>query len=158
MAGWAVQHATVDVSSSGVSGYQVWEIFDRRWDDRQNSRHHLCAVVQQVEGGLVADFEGCDGCEASYELEVDLLETDCPADTVDPSVFSGVRGYGFGEVPSELRDADPDPGRSVGWYVSWDGQQAEALGFATPEDDTVDATGWQVDTRYELVPAVAWEL
>jgi len=158
-AAWAVQHATVDVSSSGVRGYQVWEIFDGRWDNKQTGKHHLCAVVQDLDGGLVADLDGCAGCEASYELTVDLLETDCEPGTIDPSDFAGVRAYAFGDIPADQRDADPDPGRSVGWYVSWDGLQAEFMGFASPEvSDSSAASSWQIDARYDLLPALAWEL
>ncbi len=157
-----MQHATVDVSSSGIVGYQVWEIFDRGWKKNQDEKHHLCGVVQELDGQLVTGLDGCDDCEASYEVTVSFLETDCDPTLVDPSLYDGVRAYAFGAVPPGQGALDPFPGRSLGWYLSWDNQVAEFMGFAfpatagTPADD--GATGWAVDQRYELEPAYAWEL
>lgn len=159
---WAVQHATVDVTASGLDGYQVWELFGRKWKKKQAEKHHLCGLVQQVQGSLGADFDGCPGCVASYALLVEELETDCDPAWVAGGTFDGVRGFAIGDVPGEHAGADPYPGQSLGWYLSWDGSSAEFMGFAWSEALEAGtgpvAPGWTPGERYVLEPAFAWEL
>lgn len=159
---WAVQHATLDVESDGISGYQLWELFAKKWKKKQDDKHHLCALVQTVDGTLTTDLDGCLGCEASYAVTVDELETDCDPTWVAGETFEGVRAFAFGEVPPEEADLDPYPGHSLGWYQSWDGQTAEFIGFAwhealgTASDPGIQ--GWSPGERYVLEPVYAWEL
>lgn len=159
---WAVQHATVDVSTSGLQGYQVWELFGKKWKRKQAEKHHLCGLVQTVDGDLQGALDGCEGCEASYALRIEELESDCDPAWVSGDTYDGVRGYAFGDVPADQAGLDPYPGRSLGWYLSWDGETAEFMGFAWSEaietGDGPPAQGWAPGERYVLEPAYAWEL
>lgn len=163
---WAVQHGTVDVGAAGIEGYQVWEFFGRKWRKSQDDKHHICALVQELRGDLVSDLDGCLGCVATYELSVTDLETDC-APEVQPwepggQAYGDVRFMAVGEVPATEADADPYPGRSLGWYQSWDGESVEFMGFAWHESvDSLDdpqVSGWTPGERYVLDPVYAWEL
>lgn len=159
---WAVQHGFIEVGQASVSGYQIWEIFERRWRKDQDDKHHLCAIVQTFEGRLVQDLDGCTSCEASYELDIELLESDCAPGIAGTGAYDGVWGYAIGGIPASEAAADPHPGSSLGWYLSWDGQTSEFMGFAwpealgTPEDQGV--RGWVPGERYVLEPAYAWQL
>lgn len=159
---WAVQHGTLDVGAARVEGYQVWEFFGRKWRSKHDEKHHICSLVQQVDGDLSADLDGCPGCVASYDLALTELETDCAPDVLAAGSFGEQRAMAVGEVSSEIASDDPYPGRSLGWYVSWDGAQAQAMGFALHEDlggmNDPQVVGWAPGERYVLDPAFAWEL
>ena len=159
---WAVQHGTIDVGSDGIEGYQVWEFFGRKWKKKRDEKHHVCALVQTVDGALVTELDGCLGCVATYQVSVADLETDCAASVVGDDGFGGVRYLAVGEVPADEASLDPFPGRSLGWYLSWDGEVAEYMGFAYHEDlddqGAAPVSGWSPGERYVLEPAYAWEL
>ena len=76
--------------------------------------------------------------------------------------YGDVRFMAVGEVPATEADADPYPGRSLGWYQSWDGESVEFMGFAWHESvDSLDdpqVSGWTPGERYVLDPVYAWEL
>lgn len=159
---WAVQHGSIELSNDGFQGYQVWELFSRKWRKAGDEKFHLCAVVQGVEGSLASTMEGCEGCLGSYLVTVEPLETDCPAGLIDSSSLAGPRTMAVGRVPADLAGQDPQPGRSMGWYMGWDQGPVEAMGFVVPEgagsanDEGVQ--GWVPGERYALEPAYAWEL
>ncbi|MCB9777792.1 MAG: hypothetical protein H6742_04450 [Alphaproteobacteria bacterium] len=157
-----MQHGTVDVSAEGIEGYQVWELYEKRWQKSQDEKHHVCAVVQQVEGELVSDLDGCLACDAAYRITLTPLESDCDPAVADDPGLAGMTHYAFGEVDQDHAGSDPYPGRSVGWYVGWDGESAELMGFAFDEElehvDGQPQSGWGPGARYVLDPAYAWEL
>lgn len=159
---WAVQHGTVDVQSASVDGYQVWEFFSKKWKRKRKEKRHICSLLQQMSGDLVSDLDGCLDCIATYQLTVTDLETDCEADVVGNGGFGGVRYLAVGAVPDDQAQEDPYPGRSMGWYLSWDGQIADFMGFVYHEDLDLDGTapvaGWSPSERYVLDPVFAWEL
>lgn len=159
---WAVQHGSLDVTSEGIEGYQVWELYEKKWRKSQDEKHHVCAVVQQVQGSLVSDLDGCLGCQATYRVTVTPLESDCEPAVADDPGLAGMTHFAFGEIDQTHQSADPYPGRSVGWYVGWDGQSTELMGFAWDEElESVDGqphSGWAAGVRYVLEPAYAWEL
>ena len=35
---WALQHAVVQPADDGLSGFQVWEFYDRRWKPEKSER------------------------------------------------------------------------------------------------------------------------
>jgi len=158
---WALQHATIDsaASAEAFSGYQVWELFSKRWRKKRKEKFHICARVQEIAGEATGELSGCDGCTETFELTVANLESDCDAEQASVSVPTH---FGFGTVPEDLREDSPYPGQTLGWYVSFDGQSAEILGYAWNEGldlgEVVDDPGWTGDQRYILWPAYAWEL
>jgi hypothetical protein len=137
---WAVHHASVLPSETALAGTQIWEFFTPDWASSGDADAFVCARGQIVTGTVTAALPGCDGCVASYELDVAELETDCASPL----------------------DADPYPGRSLGWYVSIDGVEMEPYGFAY--DEALDwagelgAPGWTSGQTYTLWPAYAWDL
>lgn len=159
---WAVQHGTLDVGADGVEGYQVWEFFARKWQSKHDEKHHICTLVQQVDGDLAGDLDGCLGCVASYTVTLTELESDCAPEVVSGGSYGDMRAMAFGQVADDIAADDPFPGRSLGWYVTWDGQQAQSMGFAWHEDtgerDDPQVVGWAPGERYVLEPAYAWEL
>jgi len=159
---WAVEHGTVDVASASIDGYQVWEFFGRKWNRKRSDKQHICSLVQDLSGTLVSDLDGCQGCVATYRVQVSELESDCASGVADEPDYGGVRYLAVGDVPTEQRDLDPYPGRTLGWYLSWDGQVSEFMGFAWQEDvgtaDDPHVQGWSPGERYILDPVYAWQL
>lgn len=159
---WAVHHASVVPGESGLDGTQTWEFFDAAWARSGDEDAFVCARGQLVTGALIAALPGCDGCLAAYTLEVAELESDCAAPYDADPAYTTPRAIGIGDVPDALADADPYPGRSLGWYLSVDGQQMEPYGFAY--DEALDwagelgAPGWTSGQAYTLWPAYAWDL
>ena len=161
---WALQHGTLDVSLSGLSGVQVWEFYASGWERAHSERFHVCARVQSLTASEVTDsLDGCLACEVVVDVTTVELETDCDGAVADAGTFGGVVNFAFGPVPDDVADIDPYPGDSLGWYASWDGESLEPIGFAWDQGlDTGEAraTGgeWTTGTRYVLWPAYAWEL
>ena len=156
---WAVQHGTVDIGTDGIVGYQVWEMFSKRWGKKRSERQHICAQVQEMVGEAGASLPGCVGCAASYTIQTDLLEHDCAAPAAG---LDGVTHFAFGPVPSELQGDEPHPGDTFGWYASFDGAALEPMGFAwnaaLDEGDPPDDTGLIAGERFVFWPGWAWDL
>jgi hypothetical protein len=161
---YAVQHLSVVPTASGLTGTQTWEFFDAGWAEDRGAGHFLCARSQTVSAELTAAPEGCTGCLAAYLLTVAELETTCDGDISTSRSYSDVLVHlGVGEVPEQLLEADPWPGRSFGWYLSYDaGVTVEPYGWAYDEaldhDGELGPAGWVVGEVYTLWPAFAWDL
>ncbi len=159
---WAVQHGSLELTTDGFQGYQVWELFSARWKKDGDERTHLCAVVQRMEGKLTSALDGCEGCQGSYEVTVEPLETDCPEGSVAEGSFESSHILAVGRVPAAIADQDPHPGRSLGWYQGWGEAEAQAMGFVLPEGvgtaNDPGVQGWIPGERYDLEPVYAWEL
>ena len=158
---WALQHATVTSTEDSLTGYQVWEFFSSRWEQSRDEKHHVCSLVQALSGEPAAVLSGCPGCTASFAITAVLLESDCDDGiTADPD-FAALTHFAFGAVPAELDSLDPYAGQSLGWFVSWDGQEVEPQGFAwasvieSGEESSAEITSGE---PFTLWPATAWEL
>ena len=164
-AAWAMQHATVEVQGDALVGFQVWEFYARGWKRDQGEEDHICARVQELEGQLTSDLDGCQACSATYEITLTELETDCTGPEATDANYAAITHFAVGDVHAEIAIDDPYPGKSLGWYQTWDAEAVDAMGFAWDErleDGAVDAgpvsPGWNTDQRYVLWPAYAWEL
>ena len=160
---WAVHHASVVPAETGLDGTQVWEFFDAAWAKKRDPKHYLCARAQSLVGEVTTPLEGCDGCVAAYAVATEELDSDCADDlATDAAYASAVVTFGIGDVPADLQDLDPWPGRSLGWFVSVDGRAMEAYGFAYDEaldwEGELGGPGWANGTTYTLWPAYAWDL
>ncbi len=161
---YAVQHLSVIPSASGLTGTQTWEFFGAGWAEDRSAEHHRCARAQTVTGTLTVPLTGCEGCVASYTIEVAELETDCEGELATSRSYSQVLlNFGVGDVPDDLADIDPYPGRAIGGYLSYDaGTTVEPYGWAYDEaldwSGELGAGGWVPDQTYTLWPAYAWDL
>lgn len=159
---WALNEASVVPSASGVEGVQVWTLYSERWERRLDDRYHICTVLQDLRGTVVASYDGCVRCTAMYELTLEELENDCPEGALDGLVLDGMVALGIGEIPADLEADDPYPGASLGWFISFDGESAEAHGFAYSEALDQGGVGeegrWRSGETYTLSPAYAWNL
>ncbi len=159
---WAVHHASLIPTESGLGGTQTWEFFTPEWAKSGDPSAFVCARGQLVTGAVVAALPGCEDCQATYTLDVAELESDCAAPLDTDAAYATPRAMGIGSVPDELADLDPYPGRSVGWYLSVDGVEMKPYGFAY--DEALDwagelgTPGWSTDQAYTLWPAYAWDL
>ena len=154
---WGLQHASLTVEGEGISGYQVWEFYTERWQRKQKEKHHTCSVVQTLTGVLIDDdLDGCLACEAVYDIELELLESDCEASLSGRADLAGMTQLGIGMLTEDLEADSPYPGAALGWFQSWDGSSAEASGYAWQEPEPTAAV-WQ-DGAFTLWPAVAWQL
>jgi hypothetical protein len=161
---YAVHVLSVVPTATGLTGTQSWEFFDGGWSEDRDDSHFLCTRAQTVEGALIAPPAGCTSCLAAYALVVTELETDCTGDVGTSRSYSDALVHiGVGEVPAQLEEADPWPGRSFGWYLSYDqGATVEAYGWAYDEaldyEGALGPAGWVPGEVYTLWPAFAWDL
>jgi hypothetical protein len=159
---WAVHHAALEPSATGLSGTQTWEFFSADWASSGSADAFTCTRAQLVTGEVSAPLPGCDGCTAAYDLTIAELDTDCPSPFDEDTAYGTPKAIGLGDIPMDYTDLDPYPGRSVGWYVSVDAVNAEFYGFAYEESlawaGDVGAPGWASGQRYTLWPAFAWDL
>lgn len=158
---WAVNHASVVPSSSGLSGTQTWEFFTTGWTPDSGDKHYACARAQSVSGAVASSPE-CKDCTVEYTLAYSEIQSDCDGDyATDPS-YDAILTFGIGDVAEDLAADDPHPGKSLGWYVSVDGETMEPFGWAWDEAYDTGADpgppGWVEGRVYTLWPAVAWEL
>lgn len=161
---YVVQHAEVDVNVDGsLSGYQTWEFYAAGWKRKRSADDHICARVQALDGQVAANLAGCEGCVAAYALTFEEVDTDCDTSLAGQASYAAVTHFAIGDVPDEITGEDPYPGRSLGWYQSFDGATVEPMGFAW--NDLLGGgaeggvpPGWSTDTGYVLWPAWAWEL
>jgi hypothetical protein len=159
---WAVHHASFIPDATGLSGTQTWEFFTEDWASTGDPDAFACARAQLVTGAVVAALPGCEGCVAAYALDVTELESTCEDALTTDADYVTPRALGIGDVPADLEDLDPYPGRSLGWYLSTDGVELTFYGFAYEEgldwDGQIGAPGWRTDQTYTLWPAYAWDL
>jgi hypothetical protein len=96
---WAVHHAAVVPSETGLAGTQTWEFFDAGWAERHDAEHFVCARAQDVAGEVVAAPEGCAGCTVAYALTATELGGDCEGALADDEAYLASVTIGIGEVP-----------------------------------------------------------
>lgn len=158
---WAVQHASVVPTPTGLTGVQLWEFFSAAWTPEGGDEGYLCTRAQ-LTSGAVTTLEGCAGCRAAYTITVTELDSDCDNELATDPAFSGPAAYAISDVPDELVATDPHPGDSFGWQVQYKAGELEPLGWAYPESLDITgesgASGWTSDRPYTLWPGVAWAL
>lgn len=161
-AAWALQHATLEVGAEGVTGYQVWEFYSRRWEKERDAKFHVCARVQAVSGPAVEPLAECADCETVFQVRAEEVETDCEGELATRAGFAAMTHFAFGPLPGDLDGDDPYPGWSNGWYQSWDGESLDLMGYAWNElldlGEDPQVVGWVEGERFVLWPAQAWEL
>jgi hypothetical protein len=160
---WAVNSMSLEPSSRGVTGTQTWAFFTESWEKNRAEKTFACARTQQVAGDTSTELEGCEGCLASYTLTITEIETDCTGDEATAKGFAAELQVAVGDVPAELEDLNPQGDRSLGWYLSLDGESYEAWGFAYFEELDFEnggrgLPGWTSGQVYSFSPAVALEL
>ena len=149
-AAFAVPHGDLKVQADGsLSGHLVWEFYGRSWRKQQDPADHLCALVVELDG--LPEEEGCLACEVSWLLAADHLETDCAS--LAPG-FGEPAAFGFGDVPQQLA-SEAQSADQLGWYVSWNGETWEGLGFARSDSET---DSWAPGGGWTLRGGFIWEL
>ncbi len=159
---FALNTATLTPAEDGVSGVHTWSFFSAGWEQSQSEDDLVCEIVQELTGSVVAPLTGCQGCTATYGIELVDVVSDCSEGlSADPGLHA-LLGFGFGPVPDELAEDDPHPDLSAGWYLTLDDEVMEGHGFAYPSaldrDEEVTFSGWIVGETYTLSPAYAWQL
>lgn len=147
---FAVPHGDLQIEDDGgLSGHLVWELYDRSWRKTQDPADHLCALVMEIDG--LPEEEGCLSCEVSWLLAAERLETDCAS--LAPG-FGEPAAFGFGDVPRQLA-SEAQSADQLGWYVSWNGETWEGLGFARSDSET---SSWAPGEDWTLRGGFIWEL
>jgi hypothetical protein len=158
---WAVNHASVSHDGDTLTGTHTWEFFREGWTPESGEEDFVCARAQRLAGN-VASEPTCADCRHVYTLALEELETDCSGEFADSQAYSSLAAFAFGDVDASFADDDPHPSRSLGWYLSVDGEKVEPFGWAWDEaldyDGEVGGPGWSEGTTFTLWPAVAWEL
>ncbi len=148
---YAIVHGSLEITETGVQGYQTWEFFSESWAKDRSGEQHLCASVMSVEG-VPAEDAGCADCDEVLELEMAAMESDC---LDGRETFGRATLYGFGAVARSLEGDDPAPGESLGWYIGWDSEELEPVGFAVPDEAEA---AWTEGSRWELRSAWVYDL
>ena len=159
---WALNTATVTAAEDGLSGAHTWTFYSSSWESSQSDDDRVCEIVQELTGSVVAPMEGCQGCAATYAIDLVEVVSDCSDGlSADPGL-EALLGFAFGPVPSEVAEDDPHPDVSAGWYLTLDNEVMEGHGFAYPSalarDEEVSFSGWIAGETYILEPAYAWQL
>jgi len=161
-ASWAFQAGTVTPSASGLAGVQAWSFFTSAWGHAKGDGAFLCARTQELTGTTAAPLPGCVGCTAAYTLTVTEIDSDCDADLAEDPSYTLPVAIAIGPVDDALADLDPHPGRSLGWYASFDGVSLQSYGFAwdlaLDEGGDAGPPGWNPGQTYSLGPSFAWDL
>ncbi|MCB9792955.1 MAG: hypothetical protein H6741_09530 [Alphaproteobacteria bacterium] len=158
-AAWAVNEASLTPSSTGLQGVQVWTLYADGWERRQTDDYLQCTLVQDVEGSVMAAVDGCLRCAGMYEVRLREVDSDCEDSVLEGVDLSGLQAIGVGEPSPELEEDNPRPDIALGWYLSFDREQAEAHGWAWPEDGEAAAgDGWRSGVTYTFEPGYAWNL
>lgn len=122
---WVVTTLWIEpVDAATVRGLATQQYASGRWERRQRDRDHLCAELFAFTGEP-ADL--CEGCEASWALSFESLESHCPwaprADLLPQAI-------GLGPVFEELVGAPPVPGAGAGSWTRHADQAWAPHGFA----------------------------
>lgn len=168
---WAINWAEVTPAQSGLEGFQVWELFVDGWEKSHDPAYFKCYIVRSLDGEVTSPPRDCTGCNWAYSLEFEQYNeaagsategTPCDATLQADERFLGPLSYGIGQLPSDLQEDEPYPGRTTGWYIGWDGQSADAFGYAYAKalesGGTPKGPGWLNGETYILWPAYAWDL
>lgn len=155
---WAVLHASIVPSATGMEGTQTWEFFSADWSPDAGDQGYLCARAQTVVGTHTA-ASSCPECRAVWENVVEELDSDCPAALAESADFAGPTLYAVGDVAERFADQEPWRDEGFGWAVGFDDGELVDVGFAYAEvlDAGGDAPpGLAQGEPYTLWPAVAW--
>lgn len=160
---WAVHHASVIPTATGLGGTQTWEFFTEAWAKDHAAETFRCARAQLLAAEATGALTGCDGCLVTYAVTASELDTTCgEPQASDVAYANPITTFAIGDVPDELASDDPYPGRSLGWYVSLDGETLTPYGWAYEEaldwEGRVGGAGWVNGQTYTLWPAFAWDL
>jgi hypothetical protein len=161
---WALQHLEVQPTATGLTGTQTWEFFGSGWSEGRDDSDFVCARAQTVVGDVRAAPQGCPSCTVAYVVSTEEIDSDCAEPIATAATYAaGIRVHAIGEVPADLAELDPHPGRSMGWYASFDaGETLTAYGFAydaaLDRDETPGPPGWTSGGTYVLWAAYAWDI
>lgn len=156
---WAFDPIALEPDGAfAVQGFQTWEVYDERWNGRTDAdKHFVCAVVVSFEG---APADGCDTCTEGWEVQTDVIETDCDDLWLRTQTFhESLVGLGIGPV-----DATPDapvPGSTwEGWIDEGFGWQRHGWAWPDVVEDggTQSRPGWNGEDAFTLWPTTAWSL
>ncbi|MFT5686509.1 MAG: hypothetical protein ACI8RZ_007465 [Myxococcota bacterium] len=154
---WGFQHANLTVSGDRLSGYQIWELYGEKWERKQKEKHHICSVVQTLTGVETdSEIEGCLSCLAVYEVNLELLESDCDPSISEREDLAGMIRFGIGALPEELEEDAPYSDATLGWYQGWDDASATIHGYAWQDPEPTEPI-WG-DGAFTLWPAYTWQL
>lgn len=159
---WAVAHASVVPTTSGIEGVQGWSFFTKRWGKASGDAAFVCTRAQSFTGTVVAGDSGCEGCLVAYDVEYTEMGSDCPEDIAADPAYQLPPTMGIGDVPDDYADLNPEEERAYGWYADIGGETMEPYGFAW--DDALDwggdpgPPGWNVGQAYALTSFIAWDL
>jgi hypothetical protein len=159
-ASWAVDYATVSVDRGALEGQHVWVFYGDGWQKNQDEGWHECSILQSVTGQETDPWDGCEGCLAMYEVELEDLQHDCTERLVSDPAYTGILGFGIGEVSSELEGDQPYDG-ALGWYIAYETGDLLVQGYAWAEGLEFGREveeGWVDEQVYTLWPAYAWDL
>ena len=159
---WAVQHAEVTLTGDTMTGYQTWEFYSKRWRRNKNEKFHICARVQVIEGVATEALAGCRDCDLVYKVTTTELEADCEEGVGEGRSFAAATHYGLGPLTEELSEQNTFDDVSHGWWVSWDAQSLEPLGYAWSEESgaaALDSGDLEASSEiFVLWPGYAWQL
>lgn len=159
---WALNEATAQPDATGLQGTHLWTFFPGRWERKQREDLRVCYLMQDLTGDVIGALDGCLECVAMYSVELTPVDSDCGEELADDPAYQGIVAVGIGSVHPDIAHLDPHPERSLGWYLSFDGERATAHGFVYPEalDRGGDppVVGWSADGLYTFAPAYAWDL
>ncbi len=157
---WAVQHASVVPTATGMNGTQTWEFFNAAWSPDGGDDGYLCMRAQTLEGTLTTQ-KSCPSCRAVWVLTVTELGSDCSDELIADEHFAGPDRYAIGDAHDEFAEDDPFPERSFGWAAGFGDDELTPMGWAWPEALELEgeaSPGWALERPYTLWPAVAWQL
>lgn len=135
------------------TGLLSWSLFDRRWDRRQDPRHHRCAALFRLELQPTAP---CENCEIAWRVDAELTDTDCEGDLPD---LLSLQAIGLGALAEELSGRPPYEQISTGSWAKYDDGSWEPHGWAfrdSPEAPTSETPVWNNDGAVTGWPGYAW--
>ena len=143
---WAIDSLWIEVDeNNNAFGFHTWQIYDANWSKQRASKHHICAVVVELNGEPTTT---CPSCFEAWDIQANVLESDCGDSILTTWNWAQINGLGISKEPSmssTLEFNEDEMGAWLRWQndTIWEGHGSAH----SPEGKT-----YRIDTPW------AWRL
>lgn len=151
---WAFDPLWVEPVGDGIHGVHTWQLFTDKWQKKRKKRHYVCSVLVEIRG---EPADPCEGCELSWAVQTELLESDCDPDLAQDPLFTSLERVGLGPLTTDPEA--PYPNLTSTGFTDY-GFGWESHGWAYPDDLDADrlpgSATWDGEQTFTFWPTLDW--
>ena len=152
---WAFDPIWIEPLDGGIHGIHTWELFSERWHESRDDKHYVCSVIVELWG---TPSDACPDCMVAWDVQSEVLETDCDPAVADEPQLVALPGVGIGDLTADPEA--PYPSSTYTGYVDYGSGTWEVHGWAYPEaldlGTQPTSNAWDDEQPFQLWPTLDW--